>query len=370
MNLPRLYKTSKTGATQIIDMEIIGPVYTRTWGQLGGKMQSKATTAKGKNLGKINETSDEEQAIIEAKAVWVKKQKANYSTSQSAHTTIKLPMKVNTYQKHKNKIIFPCYTSPKLNGVNCEYRLINGTLKLLSRGGEDYPIPAHQYDDVINLLNSLNTTSLNGEMYIHGQHLQDIMSATKKPNELSSKLSFNVFDAPEIPGDYETRIAKLATGLYTQSVTMIPIDLAYTHEQLQQQHDNWIAEGYEGLVIRNAKGLYEYNTRSLDSFKLKETKDAEFEVCSFDIDKNGHPVFSCYKNNIHVGDNCTFKVKLKGTNEERLAMAAHAKDYIGKFLNVEYEMLSKVNPDGSGGVPLKPVGTYFRKVDNNGEAIE
>ena len=370
MKLPRLYKTSKTGSVQIIDIEIVGPTYTRTWGKLGGKMQSKSITAKAKNIGKTNETTAEEQAILEAKAIWAKKQKANYSTSQLAPITVKLPMKVNTYQKHKNKVIFPCYTSPKLNGVNCEYRLINGTLKLLSRGGEEYPIPAHQYDDIINILNNLGTSSLNGEMYIHGQHLQDIMAATKKSNELSLKLSFNVFDAPEIPGNYEARITILSTMPETEYIKFIPIDKAYAHEQLKQQHDDWVAKGYEGLVIRNAKGLYEYNTRSLDSFKLKETKDAEFEVCSFDIDKNGHVVFSCYKNNIHVGNNCTFKVKLKGTNEERLAMAVHAKDYIGKFLNVEYEMLSKVNPDGSGGIPLKPVGTYFRKVDSNGEAIE
>jgi len=369
MTLPRLYKTAKSGAIQIIDMEVTGNTYTRTWGQLDGKMQSKATIAKGKNLGKSNETSDEEQAILEAKAIWTKKQKANYSTSQEAPVLVKLPMKVNDYHKHKAKIIFPCYTSPKLNGVNCEYRLIDNKLHLLSRGGEEYPIPPHQYDEAIQLLKHLDTTSLNGEMYIHGQHLQDIMAATKKPNELSSQLKFHIFDFPNVPGTYKERYTygytkALELDTTTPDLPLIRVDIANSHEDLEKYHSADTLMNYEGIVIRNAKGLYQYNTRSLDVFKFKEAQDAEFEVRSFDIDKNGHAVFSCYKDNIHVGSNCTFKVKLKGTNEERLAMAANAKNYIGKWLKVEFEMLSK------DGVPLKPVGIMFRKVDDNGEAIE
>jgi len=45
-------------------------------------------------------------------------------------------------------------------------------------------------------------------------------------------------------------------------------------------------------------------------------------------------------------------------------MAANAQDYIGKWLKIEYEMLSK------DLTPLKPVGITFREVDINGEATE
>ena len=158
MKLERLYKTAKTGATQIIDMEIIGDTYTRTWGQLDGKMQEKATIAKGKNIGKANESSPEAQAILEAEAVWTKKQKANYSTSPEAPVSVLLPMKVNEYKKHMKKVIFPCFTSTKLNGVNAEYRMVDGELKLLSRGGEEYPIPPHQRDSAVNLLNVFSSS--------------------------------------------------------------------------------------------------------------------------------------------------------------------------------------------------------------------
>lgn len=365
MKLERLYKTAKTGATQVIDMEIIGDTYTRTWGQLDGKMQSKATTAKGKNIGKANETTPEQQAIIEAEAVWVKKQKANYSTSQEAPVTVKLPMKVNEYKKHMSKVVFPCYTSPKLNGVNAEYRLVDDELVLLSRGGENYPIPEHQRQDILDVLTALETTSINGEMYAHGEFLQDIMAATKKTNELTPQLVFWAFDFPEIEGDYATRCkyaydkAERLTNIST--IKFVSVGIGEDHEDLDEQHDYVVREGYEGLMVRNGTAMYEYNTRSYDVLKYKVAQDAEFKVVSYSLDKNKHAVFVC-----DVGDEleALFKVKLKGTDEERLAMAAEADNYIGKFLKVEFEMYSK------DGIPQKPVGIMFRKVDENGEAAE
>ena len=120
--------------------------------------------------------------------------------------------------------------------------------------------------------------------------------------------------------------------------------------------------------------MYEYNTRSLDVFKVKAVQDAEFRVMDYKLDKNGHAVFECLCNHRVPMTNPVpngistfaprFNVKLRGTNEERLTMAAEAGSYIGKFLKVEYETLSK------DGIPLKPVGVMFRTVDANGEANE
>jgi len=367
MQLETLYKTATSGATQVLNMEITGDTYTRTWGQLDGKQQTKATTASPKNIGRANETTAEEQAIIEAKAVWVKKQKANYSTSIAAPVVIELPMKVNVYQKHKKKVVFPCYISPKLNGVNAEYRLDRtGTLSLLSRGGEQYPIPSHQIEGVMATMAAMGVTRLNGEMYSHGQHLQDIMAATKKHNELTKDLVFNTFDLPTVKESYSTRASRLTSFIPAKDtgVAIVPIATADSHQDIEDAYNYAMDNGYEGIVIRNADTKYEYNTRSLTTLKYKKTQDAEFEVKSFDIDKNGHPVFHCYINSNHTGANSTFKVKPKGTDDERLEIAANAKSYIGKWIKVAYECFSKA------GTPLKPVGICFRKVDADGEAIE
>jgi hypothetical protein len=83
---------------------------------------------------------------------------------------------------------------------------------------------------------------------------------------------------------------------------------------------------------------------------MKIALETERKIVSYITDKNGHPVFI-------VGDkngNKQFKVKMKGTNQERLDMAAKADTYIGKWLNLEYESLSLT------GICLKPVGQYIR----------
>lgn len=370
MILERLYKTSSKGAIQVIDITISGAVYTRIWGQLDGKVQSKETTATPKNEGRSNATTAEEQAVLEAKAVWIKKQKAGYSLSPEAPTTVKLPMKVNDYHKHKKKVSFPCYTSPKLNGVNVEYRLISNpgdvdVLKLLSRGGEEYPVPVHQETQVLMLLQALGTNSINGEMYCHGEHLQDIMAATKKHNELTPRLKFNVFDFPEVGGTYQERCAKMYSikdsykDFDTSDFPFVPVWVANSHEEIDDQYKQCVDAGYEGLVIRNAKAEYKYNTRSNGVFKYKTMKDAEYEVIGFKIDKNKHAVYTCVT---PLGD--MFSVKRRGTSEERLKDAEEAPSNVGKFLRVEYEMLSKDKK------PLKPIGDVFRKVGENGEAME
>ena len=363
MKLVTLYKAASSGATQVLDMEIIGDTYTRTWGQLGGAMQTKSTTAKPKNVGRANETSAGAQAIIEAEAVWVKKQKANYSTSITAPVSVDLPMKVHKYFDFKHKVNFETdivYESPKLNGINAEYRLVDGEVIHLSRGGERYPIPAHQLEYIHQAFEQLGVDRINGEQYIHGEHLQDIQSAVTKTNELSARLIFYVFDLPMFNGTYTDKV-KVLEGLDTLYFQSVPIRKVTSHAELDERHTQYIKDGMEGLMVRNGKGIYEYNKRTYDVLKYKIPIDAEFQVYSHIIDKNGHAVFICDVGN---GNENTFKVKLKGTAEARLEMAANAKSYYGKWLKTEFETYSKA------GVPLKPVGIMFRKCDAEGNPTE
>jgi DNA ligase-1 len=362
MKLPTLYKTNARNKVQVFNIEINDDTYTVSWGQLDGKLQYKETTCSSKNVGKANETTPSQQAELEAKALWNKKCKANYSTDKIAPIKVNLPMKVSKYQDHKSKIKFPCFTSAKLNGINCEYRLVDGELKLLSRGGETYPIPEHQRDEALKALEALTTESINGEMYIHGEHLQDIMSATKKHNELTSKLKFYVFDFPLIPGTYQKRCEEgyaIFNKLPLKSILPVNVGVAYDHDDIIEMHQEVTSVGYEGIIIRNPEGLYQYNTRSLDVFKYKTVLDAEFKVVNYNKDKYGHIVWV-----LETDKGLQFKAKQRGTHEERLAVAKAVNTFIGRWLTVEFEMLSK------DGIPLKPVGTTFRECDVSGNPTE
>ncbi len=359
MKLVTLYKETKTGAIQQYDIETIDDSYVVTQGQVGGKMQKYVTVCKPKNVGKKNETSGPAQAKSEALSKHAKQLKKGYTIDPSGEVHVRLPQKVQTYSKHMKKVIFPCFTSPKLNGVNATYRLVNDTLELTSRGGEQYPLIDQHLEAIKQIMEDLETDELNGELYIHDESLQDITSAVKKYNHLTSQLVFNIFELPGFSCDYTGRLDLLdSIGSY-EFVKTVAVGVNNSHEELDVLHDTYVDVGYEGLIIRNAKGLYIHNQRSNDVFKLKKAQDAEFYVEGHVLDKYGHAVFRCA-----VDHEKTFKVKLKGTADKRLAMAAIASSFHGKWLKVEFEMLS------NDGIPLKPVGIIFRKCDANGSPKE
>ena len=199
MNLPRLFKKTKTGAIQICDISIIKDVVQVTFGQLDGKLQHKHTTCYPKNVGRSNETSGSEQAILEANAKHLKKIKSGYSLSIEEPSGVLLPMKVKVYQENLNNVIFPCMVMTKYNGVNGTYT----NLSLTSRGGLDYNTIPHLEPEINELLSILDTTSLGGELFIPNTHLQDITSAVKKRKALSAQLEFRVFSMPDSNKTFE-----------------------------------------------------------------------------------------------------------------------------------------------------------------------
>ena len=360
--LKTLYKTSSTtGAKQIMEIWSNDNTFTVRWGQLEGKMQEKVTECFEKNVGKTNYITPNEQAIKEAEAYHVRKVKSGYSTDITAIETVKLPMKVKTYTDHKNKIIFPCYVSPKLNGVNGTYRMTNGSMELLSRGGENYQLLEQHVSDVFEIMRELNTDEVNGEVYMHGASLQIITSAVKKYKDSTRGLEFHIFDIPNLEGDYSVRLEAMQKLKEYDFVKVIEVITANTHEELDALHDEYVADGYEGIVIRNAKGLYKHNTRSSDVIKLKKAIDAEFEIVGFNIDKNKEVVWIM---NTDIGTE--FKATPKGDRAYRQQLAIDGDKHIGKHWTVEFETWS----DGDKPKPLKPVALYERKVDNNGEPLE
>ena len=386
--LPTLYKKSKTGAVVYCVISTSGANITVETGQVGtDKPTLHHTTCEPKNVGKSNETTSSAQAAIEAEAKWTKKRKTGYVINESGESSIQLPMKVKVYQDQLKNVDFPCYTSPKLNGVNYTVRFDGTNLTGWSRGGEPYTIPPQQVDELTELMAAYGFTELNGEQYIHDMHLQDIQAAVTKPNSDTKNLILYIFDLPDMENcPYSERaifIDRLAAkNTFKMHIEFVPIRFYVPdHETIRRHFLQDIEAGYEGTVIRNASGLYKHNQRSSDVFKYKEALDAEFRVLDFTLDKYSHPVYTCvcnitlddYKYQVSQLSGAartafiklhTFKVKRKGTANERLADAIDAPNKLGAWLTVEYESLSKANK------PTKPVGLNFRFCDTSGNPIE
>lgn len=364
MTFPTLYKVTKTGAIQMYKVSSENDVITVTQGQVGGQTQSYYTTCTSKNIGRANETTAAEQAESEAQSKWNKKVKTGYTIDPSGANTKKIPQRVKKYFEQQQNVIFPCFQSPKLNGINGTYRLEGSKLTLWSRGGDEYPPIPHLEEHIRLIMSTLKCTELNGELYIPGTHLQDITSAVKKTRGLSRRLEFHIFEIPDNPSMYKDKIRLMLRASIHESrpVKIVEAGRATTHEEILEYHDHCVSKGYEGSVVRNARAVYKYNEQSSDVFKVKVPIDAEFLIIGHEVDKNKHPVLCCTCGGPD-GDQI-FKVKPKGTDAERKVILVNINDYIGNWYTVEFETYSKA------GVPLKPVGLGLRNCNEKGEPLE
>ena len=356
-----LYKTNKNKSIQQWSITVEGPVFTCIYGQLGGKLQSQSTTCTSHNIGRSNETTPEQQAQLEADALIAKKLKSGYSYDQSGPTTVQLPMKVKCYQDQLNNVKFPCISTPKLNGVNAIFKRVDGTLTIYSRGGEVYPSIPHIEPEVLTIMNLIESNELNGELYIHGEHLQDIQSAVKKPKELSKRLEFAIFDVADSTEMYALRRSTLEAldnmdTIQWNHVAFLVGVFCKSHEDIETHYNQCMSSKLEGTVIKNLDGLYQHNVRSSDQFKYKKVQSKEFLITSFELDKNKLPVF------VLKCDTGTFKAKPKGTKEYWSKF--NPSEYINHWATVEFETYSRDK------IPLKPIFISLRDCTTDGTPLE
>ena len=344
VKLKTLYKTNNKNATQQVDIEIVGDTYVTTWGQIDGKKQSKTTKCFSKNVGKKNETTDEEQALKEAQAKHREKiERKGFSLDKSGKVNIELAMKISDYTKRTKSLLYPQYVSVKYNGLNGLFIYEDNTLTLVSRTAKSMKIPEHLITPVSDLMSSLDITRLNAELYIHNTPLQDITGCVSKHNELTKALQVIIFDIPDYT-TFEDTIKVLQSIKDTDYIKIAETRLVNSLEELTEYYNKVVSNKYEGVVIKAPDSPYIFGTRSTTRFKWKPLEDAEFKVVGYNLDKNGQVVLEML-----TDEGNAFKVKPKGTVKERQDILDNINDYLGRHIKVYFEMLSKSN------IPLKPV---------------
>ena len=139
---PTLYKLTSTGAVQQWTISVVGNEIHTVYGQVGGKLQiaTPDIIKEGKNIGRSNETTAEEQALAEAQSKWEKKTKAKYvediSRASAGESDVEGgydPMLAHKFSEQGAKITYPAYTQPKLDGHRCLAIIDNGKCTLRSR---------------------------------------------------------------------------------------------------------------------------------------------------------------------------------------------------------------------------------------------
>lgn len=321
------------------------------YGTVDGEKTQTRKEAKPKNVGKSNATSPEQQAQIEAQAMWTHKLERKYrQTPDAARETIFLPMLAYDRKKIKKPLPYPVDTQPKLNGVRCLAFWKDGSIFLMSRSGKEYSV-AHISGALERMLPE--GWVLDGELYVHGMALQDIVARAKKHrpgSDGSIQIKYRVYDMFHgndltVPWDGRSNQIDLffemgGTEHFPNAyVVKLDSDLVNNEEELTAKLLEYETQGYEGAIIRLHKGLYKLGHRSRDLLKLKSFKDQEFRIVGYTEAKGndkGTVVWSCV-----TKDGREFGVRPMGTREQRAEWFQNGDKYIGSLLTVKYQELTK-----------------------------
>ena len=376
MRFDTLYGKTSSGKLQIWEVFTEGNAITTRHGQLGGKIQEKTTYATAKNVGKANETSPERQAELEAEAKLTKQLDRGYFRTKEEALNFKdtSPMKAQNFNDFEHKIKYNCYVQPKLNGMRFKLTKRDGLFVGESKAGLDSPVPPHWVYG-LKLLDAYGflDNGLDGEIYAGlvsegGLSLQEIISAYRKYNENTHKLEYHVYDIPIEGETFDQRAVRLGNLYYKILIlekegTKLPIKVVWTGlverpEEANRIYQYLVDQGYEGMMYRNAGGVYEFGSRSYDLLKRKAFVDFEAEVLSVEKDNNGCGVLTCKTiNGKHIGSQ--FKVLMRiDADEVNYRDYNNALALVGKTVTVEADEYS------DSGTPTKPRGTRVRNVNS------
>ncbi|MBR4889845.1 MAG: hypothetical protein IKU15_00830 [Clostridia bacterium] len=390
-----LYKRDKKGKVRAWTIEHDDKSYWTISGiHPDGKMTKTAPTfVEQKNVGKANETSLEQQVLNEVAS------KIQYQIDQGFTYDIPTEEKrfevslANKYQDRieKNKLDFPYIVEPKLDGVRCYIKMVDGVIRMFSRKHKEFVACPHiaKNDFVQKFFEVYPDGILDGELYNH--ELKDdfnkIVSLVKKTKpkaedlEESAKLvQYHCFDSylPSIPkAGYRIRKRILIHLLHrgfgiganatvenpaVGSVCFVGLTFAMDDIGLSGYHPvKWVAheeeveqaileataKGYEGIMLK--KDVPYFFGRSFDMLKYKKFFDKEYRIVDFE-EGNGNLVGIASAVICETEDGQTFKAGVTGTQEYAAELFANKEKYVGKLATIKYQALTPIK-EGKGGVP-------------------
>jgi hypothetical protein len=386
-SFPELQGEAQTGKTKMWSIRVlerntgagtICGVIETTHGYVDGKKQiNEKIIAEGKNVGKKNETTPLQQAINEARSAWIKKKESGYNAvgidcddnesvdiglvetkgnkSKGIDEDVPLPMLAHDYNKRGKSIKFPCFVQRKYDGTRCVGIPGKG---LYSRNRKAYPHMNH----IINEINKLpSSIILDGELYSDTLTFQEIVGLVKRETlkngdeEKQLQIKLHIYDIiNEMP--YEQRYANLQmlfNKYKFKYLELVKTDVCESEEKMKELHAQYVAEGFEGLMLRNKNGLYK-NARSDSLQKYKEFFDDEYEVVDYkegEGQEEGCVIWIC-----KTFEGKLFSCRPRGSREDRMDMFINGKKYIGKKLTVRFQEMTSDN------LPRFPVGIAFREL--------
>ena len=383
----------------IINYELINPkdkqnryfVIHRISGQYGGKRtnQPDKIVSRGKALRNLWE-----QVMLEAKHLVkekldkgyreVTKDPDEYSESELSsilgevvtnQDNVPKPMLAKQVDKVTNKSIFnkEWYASRKIDGLRALiYMGTDGELHTASRGAMNYDAAMYEilsHPTLIKLFKENPGLIMDGECYHHGYSLQKLNSIarTQKTAVDYEVLQFYWYDIVDINSTFDERWAYMQDIRDQLNLTFeperefkgeelriqfVPQILVSGYDNMIKLHNDYVEDGWEGLVIRDPDKVYRPNGRTNDMIKIKCYKNSEFLITGYDLGLRGTEdmVFT-----LVTKDGIEFKAKPWGDREQKQWYVDNFEtECLNQYATVKYFYLSDT------GCPLQPSVSSIR----------
>lgn len=265
------------------------------------------------------------------------------------------------------------YASRKIDGLRVLiYMGDDHKLHTASRGAMNYDAAMNEilnHPTLIKIFQEYPGLIMDGEAYHHGWTLQQLNSVARTQVTVVDYevLQFYWYDVVDINSTFDERWA-LMNDIKDQYNLSFDPEKEFDDEELRIQfvpqlivsswnammdlHNEYVSEGWEGLVIRDPDKLYRPNGRTNDMIKIKVYKDDCFKVVGKEAGLRGSEdmVFI-----MEMKDGRTFKAKPFGDREQKEEYWNNFEEkYNGHIGECKFFYYS------DDGIPLQPAFKAFR----------
>lgn len=288
MKLQTLYKRAVNGKINEWTIEIDNHCYRTITGYTDGqKTTTEWTCCEAKNSGRANATTASGQAIKEAKAEWDKRIERGYfvNIGDVDKVTMFKPMLANKWEDRKDKIKYPIYSQPKLDGIRCIVRSDG----MWTRTGKPIISAPHIFEALKPFFEESPDLIFDGELYAdkYANDFNAIVSLVKKtkptPKDLEDSknaIEYHVYDLPSCDGVFTKRYQALASMALPYPCVIVETSVSHNEAEVNLLYELCIIKGYEGQMLRLDE-KYE-NKRSHSLLKHKSFIDEEYTIVGFE----------------------------------------------------------------------------------------
>jgi len=258
--------------------------------------------------------------------------------------------------KFLKRVRYPCLVQKKLDGVRT-IALVEpqeNSVTYYSRNGKQF-MNFNCFDKELLQLSYKEPKMFDGEVIgPRGDDFRGIMQQCRRKYDVEPNgLNFNVFDWMPIH-HFTRQVATLLQRDRTdclvelsekrdiqQRVFVIEGQLCNNEEELMAYYDQCVNEGYEGVIIKDLDGEYEFK-RSVSWIKMKPNETVDLKVIEIQEGRGKYEgllgAFIVEREGVKINVGSGLK------DDERLPLEDANKMYVGKIIEVKYD---SVTPDGS-----------------------